>query len=589
MRLRIIAAAAAAALVLLAGAAWILLNPSWAVQAAQQQVEQIFGRSLAVRGGASLSFSPLAVRLEGLSVSSPQNQDESVLTARAAVIPVSLGALLSRRLETSGVTLEGAEFAMLIDERGRTSWDLGAPSSPSFGVTLRESSLRYFDARNGQSLTVGGLNGRLAGDQEGGVSFNGTADAGGRLARVDATLKSLARVQSGGSPLDLAIQTESGSATFSGRLSTEKVLSLAGPLSLVSRDAAEALRWAGLPLELTATLPLNIDGALDSAGRAFAIRDAALTLGSFRAAGRIVFDLRGTVPKLQADVTAPAIDVGVLLPASGAKDGDWGTSRLSLGPLKRFDAEIAMKMDQVSYGGVTAGASQALVTLTGGKLDAALAARASDGGVISVRSTIDSTLAPPQATLDLKAENTDAAPVLTALTGQAWLNGKGTLSATLMSSGFTQQDMAGTLSGTASLALADGAISGFDMAALLPAVSQRILEGWSAVPGQTPFTALTASASIADGIATLTGLALDSPALKLTATGEVDLLRRAVDARITPQTAAAEPGAFTALPYAIAVKGPWSQPRIYPDIDGILANPEAGFAKLKDIGLRAGN
>ncbi len=130
MRLRIIAAAAAAALVLLAGAAWILLNPSWAVQAAQQQVEQIFGRSLAVRGGASLSFSPLAVRLEGLSVSSPQNQDESILTARAAVVPVSLGALLSRRLETSGVTLEGAEFAMLIDERGRTSWDLGAPSSP---------------------------------------------------------------------------------------------------------------------------------------------------------------------------------------------------------------------------------------------------------------------------------------------------------------------------------------------------------------------------------------------------------------------------------------------------------------------------
>ena len=32
------------------------------------------------------------------------------------------------------------------------------------------------------------------------------------------------------------------------------------------------------------------------------------------------------------------------------------------------------------------------------------------------------------------------------------------------------------------------------------------------------------------------------------------------------------------------IEGPWGEPRIYPDMQGILDNPDAAYAKLKEMG-----
>ena len=34
----------------------------------------------------------------------------------------------------------------------------------------------------------------------------------------------------------------------------------------------------------------------------------------------------------------------------------------------------------------------------------------------------------------------------------------------------------------------------------------------------------------------------------------------------------------------VAVNGPWGSPRIYPDMAGILENPDAAYAKLRELG-----
>ena len=34
----------------------------------------------------------------------------------------------------------------------------------------------------------------------------------------------------------------------------------------------------------------------------------------------------------------------------------------------------------------------------------------------------------------------------------------------------------------------------------------------------------------------------------------------------------------------VAVQGPWGAPRIYPDMAGILDNPDAAYAKLRELG-----
>ena len=53
----------------------------------------------------------------------------------------------------------------------------------------------------------------------------------------------------------LALAADDGTASFSGRISTAKVLSLAGPISLASQTPAAGLRLIGLPLPETVTVP----------------------------------------------------------------------------------------------------------------------------------------------------------------------------------------------------------------------------------------------------------------------------------------------------------------------------------------------
>ena len=197
-----------------------------------------------------------------------------------------------------------------------------------------------------------GLDGLLDIGADGAVGFKGTAVMNGRVVRIDAALRSLPRVNGDGSPLDLAIVAPEVTATFSGRISTAQVLSLTGPMSLVSPDPAVTARWAGIsiPDGITIAGPLNLDGGLDSAGRAFAVRSAALTLGGFRGAGDVVLDLRAEVPKLQAGLKTPLLALDAFLPSTGAVPGQWGRNRLGFDVLKSFDAEIEIDSEALGFG-----------------------------------------------------------------------------------------------------------------------------------------------------------------------------------------------------------------------------------------------
>ena len=591
MRGRMIAAIAAAGLVVLGAAGWLVLSPRWAVAYLQQQAQAQLGRNLSVKGGASLSLSPLAIRLDGASLAGQGDSAESVLTVGSLVIPVSFTDLLAHSASFSKVTLERAEFALLIDERGQASWDIPDASLPDgMSVTLEDASIRYFDARNAQSLSMGGLDGIVETVADGGLGFRGTAVMNGRIVRIDAALKSLPRVNADGSPLDLAIEAPEAKATFSGRIATAQVLSLTGPMSLVSPDPAATARWAGLsiPDGITITGPLNIDGGLDSAGRAFAVRRAALTVGGFRGAGDVVLDLRAEVPKLQAALKTQLLALDNFLPASGARPGEWGRTRIAFGLLKSFDAEIELEAEALGLGPLNTGPARVTAKLSGGKLETVGSAQLAEGGSVSFGATADATVLPPAMTASLKAANAAIAP-LAAAAGIGFLSGSGNVSASVAASGLTQEEMVGTLKGEARVDLAQGQMTGTSAADLFEGVRRQVVEGWGAPTGSTPFTSFAADATISDGILAIGQFALDAPDLTLSVTGGIDLLRRALDLRASPRLKTAGPDGVTALPVPIVVHGPWEAPRIYPDVPNLLKDPKAGYETLGQMAPPPGN
>lgn len=581
MRYRWLIAGGAALVLLLAGLlAYAMVVPQWAAAAISETARQQLGRSFEA-GRAHLDFSPLAIRVDNPRLSAGDGSGESFVTAKALVIPVRFGQLMSRKFDYAAFALEDAEIALLIDERGQASWEAaGAVATGPARITLERASVRYFDIRNGQSLSMGAVNGLLDLRADGGLAFKGRAVIQSRLLRIDGDLKSLARVNADGSPLDLVLDSEIGAASFSGRLSTGSALSLVGPLSLSGNVSADLLRLAGLAgaAKFEARVPFAIDAALDSAGRAYALRKAVLTLGQFRATGDMTADLRGERPKLQASLTSEALPLDALIPASGAAPGEWGRQPIAFDLLSGLDAEIALMARKITYRGINATGAQLALSLKDGNLSTTGIAQPVGGGSLRFAFDAASVSLPPRLSLSLKAENVSAQPLLAGLAGIGGVTGTLRFSADLGTEGQTQEEMIGALRGSTQFAVVRGAIANSDLGGLLAGARERIVEGWPPATATTVFNILSGELAIADGEADIKTLNMVTPEMDVSATGAVDLLRRALDVSIT-----AFKGVEPALPVPLIIRGLWDRPRIYPDVPDILKDPAAAFARLRQL------
>src|SRR6202023_191042 len=82
---------------------------------------------------------------------------------------------------------------------------------------------------------------------------------------------------------------------------------------------------------------------------------------------------------------------------------------------------------------------------------------------------------------------------------------------------------------------------------------------------------------------------LVGPLVRMTGSGTIDLGAKSLAFRVEPKLVMTTEGqGRTADPVGLGIpvkiEGPWSEPRIYPDMNGILDNPDAAYAKLKDMG-----
>lgn len=582
------AAAMVALVMFLAG--WLVLAPGWAIGVTRDMVAAQLGRRLDVTGRAYLQLSPLAIRLDGVKLAGQSGDSDAFVTAASMVVPVSPGQLIGRSLELSNVSLEQASIGFLIDDRGRANWQF-AQHTPGrdIRISLTDSSLRYFDSRNGQALSMSDAALAIDIAANGETTLRGTAAINGRLARVEAFIKATDRVHGDGSPFDLSLSAPDLSFVFNGRLATARVLSLSGTASVSGPGLHAALRWAGIETGREGRADdFSLTGAFDSAGRAFAMKQADIVLGPHAAQGSLSLDTRAERPKFEAVLAMDTLDLGAFLPHSGASPDGWGRNPLGLGAIRSADAAIAVTAQKATYANRETGPAKVTAAIAGGRLDCRLDFPAIAGGAADIQASIDAAATPPAVSLAVRAEDVDLAQLLP-LAGLDWLSGRGSAAVSIQAAGNTQQELVGTSRGEASAKLSGGAIAGTDIAATLSEASQRIVEGWALKePAQTNADSLSARFTIADGIATLGEFSLRNSILTMTATGEVDLLRRSLDLKADPRLFTGTEGQTVGLPVPIVVSGPWRRPLIHPDLKDIRTNPAEVFEALKTMGLPEG-
>jgi AsmA protein len=136
----------------------------------------------------------------------------------------------------------------------------------------------------------------------------------------------------------------------------------------------------------------------------------------------------------------------------------------------------------------------------------------------------------------------------------------------------------------------DGAIRGLNVAQMIRSLTSGTLSGWQEGKEQTTdLTQLGASFRVEKGQATTSDLNLVGPLVKMSGAGTVDLAAQTLAFRVEPKLVLTTEGQGRAsdpvgLGIPVVIDGPWAEPRIYPDIQGILDNPDAAYARLKEIG-----
>jgi AsmA protein len=183
-----------------------------------------------------------------------------------------------------------------------------------------------------------------------------------------------------------------------------------------------------------------------------------------------------------------------------------------------------------------------------------------------------------------------ALPLLSGLADFDKIDGKMQAKLAFRAGGASQRAIVSSLNGTAFVVFQDGAIRDLNIAKMIRSLTSGTLSGWQQGRDQgTDLTQLSASFRVEQGQATTSDLTLVGPLVRMTGAGTVDLAAKSLAFRVEPklvmttegQGSAANPVGF-GIP--IAIEGPWAEPRIYPEMAGMLDNPDAAYAKLREMG-----
>ena len=350
-----------------------------------------------------------------------------------------------------------------------------------------------------------------------------------------------------------------------------------------------------IPLDLTFEAPGLLSGPLSGKadvrlnGDVVMINDLTGTLGDGTFTGWASVDV-ASKPLVKLDLDFQRLDVPVSKSPPAPESQGWSDGRINLISLNYVDAQVRMSAAQVDLADVHFAPAAIEATLAGGVLKAAVPNLGTYGGQASGELIIDATSGNPTYAMHCDLLDVHALPLLTSLADFDKLDGRMQAKIAARSTGTSQHAIMSNLSGTAFVVFHDGAIRGINVAQMIRQLTASTLSGWQEQKEQaTDLTQLSASFRIDRGQATTTDLNLVGPLAKVTGVGTIDLGTRMLGFRVEPQLVLTTEGqGRTSDPVGfgipVMISGTWAAPRIYPDMAGVLDNPDAAYAKLREMG-----
>jgi AsmA protein len=562
-------------------AIWAITHPSFATAELQAYVARKTGRELLVKGGAALVFSPqLGIRLDDVSIANPTGMSGVFVNAGHVRLPITYADLFRRKLSIKRFTVEDAHFNFLVDGQGHDNWTPPAKSDANVDaiasskakepleIIVENGTANYLDERSGQAFAVAGINGQVGIAAEGDIDIAATAAINAQFAKIDAHITSLPRVSEDGSPADIAIRAPALNLNFSGRLGTRNALALVGTIDVSSPDLHTLAKWLGTSLGGSDGLKnFTLSGSVDSSGNVFNLGKANIGLDGMLASGALSADFSNKIPQISGTLSMDLLNLDPYFSPpekNVATADDWSTAAQTFSALKGLEGELDVSAFKVKWHGAEWGPLEISNRLKSSVLVSSFQNAQLYGGTASATVSIDGSQDVPGFKLEFDGQNLKGETFFTQLAGLDWLKGATSLKTSLSAAGRNQQEVMSNLQGTFAIAVANGEIRGVDVLDSIASLGRAALVGWGGGDAKlTTFDSASASFAVSDGIATTEDIAIESPQLSVTGKGDVDMLRRAVDLKFDPQVSGGD------IPVHVAVKGPWGNPKINPDVAGV--------------------
>lgn len=543
---------------------------------AADQVKGQTGRDLTFDGEVKFSLYPsLGVSTGAVALSNADWSDKGpMFEAEGAKIGVDLMALIGGNIEIKNIELVSPKILLEQDGRGHANWDLfpssedtsaaeasEATSGAGFTLdklTVSDATIQYLNGA-GLDVALREVDASLEwGGSEATVSIS--AKPASETVTVDAEIADLNSLLDGGiSQVVGDIKAAGNEVHFEGRASMVPEIQGAAKASLPNPDAfmaALGLEPAGVPAtEFAGDITLT-------KAQLFSLRGGKITLAGTAFDADADIDLAAK-PVVTANIRAGDLNMESFTggPDSEASqestESDWSKDVIDASALALFDGTITVSTQSLSTGTLNFGTSRMTIDVDNARAVATLQRLDGYDGVITGQFVANNRNGLSVGG-KVNVEGMELKELLNDFAEIDRFTGKADAQIGFLASGNSLHRIMNSLQGDGQMTVGRGTIAGIDLDQLFRGTPSG---------GTTVFDNMAASWTISEGILTNSDLLMDLPNVQAKGAGTVGLGQQNIDYTFTPQI---KNDTDTGLAIPVRVKGPWADPKIWPDLEAVV-------------------
>ncbi len=395
-------------------------------------------------------------------------------------------------------------------------------------------------------------------------------------------------------PLKLDLRMPEATLSLDGKAAVTG--SYAGKVNFAAADMRALVAWIGQGGG-DSVKQFAFKGEVNASASGVAFQKATLSVNGVEGTGNGSVEL-GTPLKIASALHFAELDLARLAgarPASPQPKGKAGSpapdAPLDLSSLRTIDASIKVDAERLGYGRVFAGPVATTLVISEGVASLDLPESPFYGGRMAANLKADGTAEEASIALKASIAGASAAPLLIDLANFKHLEGALQAQFDIAGAGATSGALKRALQGSANVRFSDGAFRGIDVADVYNNLVGLMSSGFKQNENNaTGFTELGASFAIENGVARTEDIKLIGPLVRMSGSGEANLPNDQLNFRLDPRVVASLEGqgadiATEGIGVPVMIEGSFAAPRIYPDLSGLLKNPDAALSALKKLGL----